>query len=426
MLTTRHSGAFFALVLSIVLSACSTPADVTSTTDLEPQFGTRGYDEVTDVAYGKSLTLYAVGTWDRVNNYDYSLGSDAFVRRYDRNGNLIWENFLDIEPAYENDPYYENYTAILTARAVAVDGSSNAIVAWSAEYYENGNVVATFNYLTKYSSSGSKIWRVYTNGALNDVATDSSGNIYAISGSSLIKYTSGGSQSWSRSQPSPDGVTVSSSNNVYIVREDGAVVKFNGSGTQLYLKTGQLDGYIEGGALDRGEPYKIAAGLSDELYVADSRYNFTSYGCDAGIYADNYTMRLFKLSNTGTRQWVKDAASGAIGEPTCEGSELIFLSGLGVASDTSGNAYIAGYQSGSGYYNQDGFIAKYSRAGALSWKKGFGTSRDDTATSVATYDGSEVFMGGVTQGFLVHRQLGGSGDAVIREVNSSGTLSWAR
>lgn len=293
-------------------------------------------------------------------------------------------------------------------------------------------VVASFNYLTKYSKSGSKVWRVYTNSVLTDLAIDSSGNIYATSNNALTKYTSTGARSWTRANSeTPNSVTVSSTNNVYIVRQDGAVVKYNASGTQLWFKTGALDGVLGSGYNSGGEGYKIAAGLSDELYVTGARFNSEYESCDASYFVANYTIRAFKLSSTGARKWVKDVTSGTLadGDYSCNGDYVTYLSGLGVAADINGNVYIAGFQDSGVYqggtYYQDGFVAKYSRAGTFAWKKGFGTSKADTATSVASYDGSEVFVGGVTNGSLVHRQLG-NGDAVMREVNSSGNLVWAR
>lgn len=417
----------------LALTACSQTDDLTTPPTLKPQFGTSGYDEVTDIAYGKALTLYAIGVLER----------NAFVRRYSRSGALSWESYFDVEPAYTNEDYQNGgYLRNMTAHAVAVDNAGNAVVAWSADYsgyfYDEVyndyvfDVVASFNYLTKYSPSGTKLWRVYTDHPLTDLALDSNANIYATSGApfadsgtALLKYTSGGSLAWTRSQSvSPTGVTVSGSNSVYIVREDGAVAKYNASGTRLWLKTRQLDGYNWSGGFWESEPYKVAAGLADELYITATHYNDSSYACDAGLIQDFYTMRVYKLNSTGVRQWFRNVASGSFTEGVdCGGDEYNSVSGLGVDTDTKGSIYIAGYQNGNG---QDGFIAKYSRAGAQTWEKTFVTFKDDAATSVASYDGSEVFIGGVTEGNLAHSQLGGGGDAVLRKVNSNGERIWTR
>lgn len=90
-------------------------------------------------------------------------------------------------------------------------------------------------------------------------------------------------------------------------------------------------------------------------------------------------------------------------------------------TDSLGNAYVA-----TGASNDDAVVTKHNRSGTLLWSKVFGSGAPlDGATSVATYDGSEVFVGAVTYGYLVHRNLGGS-DAVMREVNSSGDRVWTR
>lgn len=421
--------------VALFISACSqTPADLTEPT-LEPQFGTRGHDSVEDVAYGKAGYLYAVGSWnsdyDVRDSGDYRSDedeSDAFVRRYDRSGNVVWEDFLDVEPAYEGGHHR------ITAHAVAVDGSGNAIVAWSADYleyiyneeygYGYYEVVATFNYLSKYSTSGSKAWRVNTGGKqVNDLATDSSGNVYATSGGALTKYTTSGTRSWERvNGVTPTGVAVSSTNNIYIVRRDGYVQKYNSSGTQLYAKTTALDGY-------NATDYKIAAGVSDELYITGS-YLYSSeegdFACDAPTFTNRYYVRLYKLSSSGARQWFKNAATQVESDinycgADYDGDGWVAEHGLNVATDTAGNAYIA-----TGASNNDAVVTKHNRSGTLLWSKGFGSGAPlDGATSVATYDGSEVFVGAVTYGYLVHRNLGGS-DAVMREMNSSGDRVWTR
>jgi hypothetical protein len=421
--------------LALLISACSQTDDLTAPT-LEPQFGTRNHDSVEDVAYGKAGYLYAVGFWDsgydprEFNGYHevYQFSEqdvDAYLRRYDRSGNLVWENFFDIEPAYSDADRHQ-----LVARAVAVDASGNAIVAWSADYleymyqddYAYYERVAGFNYLAKYSPSGKRLWRVYTNNKrIRDLALDSSGNVYAISQGALTKYSSSGTQAWERfSNVTPTGVAVSSTNNIYVVRENGAVIKYNSSGTQLYAKTSVLDGYNYFG-------YKIAAGLNDEIYItAPYLYDQTTVTDESCNLSDTltykYYARLYKLSSMGTRQWFKNAANMGYRYNNCEG----FYGwapgyGLNVAADNLGNAYVA-----TGASNLDAIVTKHSRSGSLLWSKGFGSGAPlDGATSVATYDGSEVFVGAVTYGGLAHRRLGGS-DAVLREMNSSGAQVWTR
>ena len=433
----KRSLMFVVSALALLISACSQPENL-QTPQLEPQFGTKGGDSVEDVAYGQAGMLYVIGLWDSENVGLYPSSTtiqDAFLRRYDRSGNLVWETFFDVEPAYSDT----SYVARLTAKAVAVDKSGNAIVAWSSTYatlvYDEANnrslyeVAATFNYLSKYSPDGTRVWRVYTapdtanlSNAVNDIALDSLGAIYTVSNSTLTKYSSSGTRSWVRTVAANDypyatGVSVSSANNIYLVRGDGEVMKYSSGGTRLWVKSAALDGYDAG-------PYKIAAGLSDEVYVTGAYFDGYSESCDAGLTFYYYTMRAYKLSKDGARLWQKNVANGSIVEgQDCSADYFTALSGdPSLTADTLGNVYIAGFQDGSG--GQDGFVAKYSRAGVLAWKKGFGTARDDTARGVATYDGSEVFVGGVTEGYLVHRPQAG-GDAFMREVNSRGEKVWA-
>lgn len=418
----------------LFIAACSAPEDLT-TPALSPQFGTTGNDTVEDVAYGKAGHLYAVGAWDSSNDvreqsWNVSYGADAYLRRYDRLGNMVWEKFFDIEPAYRDDIHE------ITANVVAVDGSGNAFVAWSAAYYERvydeeggyyrHDYLTTFHYLSKYSRSGTRLWRVNTgDNVINDLATDSSGNIYATSDNVdfysnhyLTKYTASGARSWRKvNGVRPTGVAVSSTNNIYTVREDGYVLKYNSSGTQLWAKTTALDGR-------NAYRYKIAAGVGDELYIVGAyRYHEeVGEGCDHSTTDTYYYARLYKLASAGARQWYRNAAMMQTYDDACGSSSGWFPQyGLNVAADSSGNAYIT-----TGASNGDAVVTKHNRSGTLLWSKTFGSGSPlDGGTSVATYDGSEVFVGAVTYGSLAHRNLGGS-DAVLREMNSSGGRVWTR
>lgn len=433
-----------AAFLALFISACSQPSEVAAPT-LEPQFGTRGNDSVEDVAYSKAGYLYAVGTLDdeedtRQLGYQCPRKSEAYLRRYDRSGNLIWENYFDLETSDEF--YSANHQ--LAAQAVTVDASGNALVAWSADYFEYYapgfcyKVVASFNYLSKYAPNGTKLWRAYTgSNRISDLALDSSGNAYAISnahdpycrsGCALIKYGSSGIKLWEKlvyqgptDEPAgPTGVAVSSNHDVYIVRRDGALVKYGSGGKMLWSNTTSL----QGSRYNSYAFYKIAVGLNGELFVVGSYlYNEDiSEACDDSATDYYFYARLFKLDKNGTRQWYRNTAKmQTYDDGGCAGEYGWFPQyGLNLTTDSLGNAYTVG-----GTDNRDAFATKHNRSGTRLWSRTFGTGRTDGATSVATYDGTEVFVGGVTYGYLVHRNIGGS-DAFLREMDKSGNRVWTR
>jgi len=434
----------FALFLTLLVAACSqTPEDAALPT-LGPQFGTRGYDSAEDVAYSKTGVLYAVGMWDdeedtRQLGYQCPRKSEAYLRRYDRLGNLVWEHYFDLETSDEF--YSANHQ--LAAQAVTVDASGNALVAWSAEYFEFYapgfcyQVVASFNYLSKYAPNGTRLWQVYTgNNRISDLALDSSGNVYAISnahdlycrsGCALIKYSSSGVKLWERAvdqgltneASGPTGVAVSTGNDVYMVRRNGALAKYGSGGKLLWSNTTAL----QGGRYNPYASYKIAAGLNDEMFVVGSYLYDETYdeGCDDSVVRSYYYARLYKLDKNGVRQWYRNAAKMQTYDDACGGPYGWFpMYGLNLTVDRSGNAYVVG-----GADNRNAFATKYSRSGARAWIKDFGTYYLDGATSVATYDGSEVFVGGLTYGYLAHRNIGGS-DAFLRKMDSSGNRVWTR
>ncbi len=440
VMKTPRPWVLLSVLFLLVLASCSQPDEAQSTI-LETQFGTRGSDSVEDVAYSKNGYIYAVGIWDSAldERFRYSStyngrGSDAFLRRYDRSGNLLWESYFDIEPEFYN---YDRY---LEARLVTADKSGNAIVAWSATYraeFENPDgttywVSHSFRYLSKYSPNGSKIWRVSTaDKQLKDLALDSSGSIYGITGyddfsaATLIKFSSSGTKVWetpaSSGNAAPTSVAISSTNNVYIIRHSGVVEKYNSSGSKLWSK----------GIGVYQQNYKIAAGLNDELFALGGyAYKYEpGDGCDAGESTVYYYARVYKLSNIGLKQWQRNVASMVVHDGGCGGDDYDGWEpkdGLALTTDTLGNVYVAGGSSANSYYSAEAFVAKYNRSGSPIWSRMFSSGAPiDGATSIATYDGGEVYVGAVTYGSLVHRNLGGS-DAVLRKMDKNGNRVWTR
>ena len=73
----------------------------------------------------------------------------------------------------------------------------------------------------------------------------------------------------------------------------------------------------------------------------------------------------------------------------------------GVATDSSGNVYVTGYTDGgldgnSYLGNFDIFLVKYNSSGTKQWTKQLGTSSYDNASGVATDSSGNVYVAGYT------------------------------
>jgi len=101
----------------------------------------------------------------------------------------------------------------------------------------------------------------------------------------------------------------------------------------------------------------------------------------------------------------------------------------GVATDANGNVYVAGHTTGDlegvGHGGFDVFVRSYDGAGSLRWTRQFGTSDDDRASGVATDASGNVYVAGRTTGDLAGESAGGA-DAFVRSFDSAGTLRWTR
>ncbi|MEE1578201.1 MAG: SBBP repeat-containing protein, partial [Deltaproteobacteria bacterium] len=98
----------------------------------------------------------------------------------------------------------------------------------------------------------------------------------------------------------------------------------------------------------------------------------------------------------------------------------------GVATDSSGNVYVAGYTKGGldGNSNSGGsdvFVVKYNSSGTKQWTQQLGTSSADSASGVATDSSANVYVTGQTAGGLDGNTNAGSEDLFLVKYNSSGT-----
>lgn len=243
--TSKFANKFWLILVvafTLLLGACSQQPMPGEVEGLEPQFGTSSSDSAHDAA-GNSTGVYVVGGSSGSLAGPNIGDDDAYVRKYDFSGNVIWQGQFGTSQA---------------------DGATN-ITIHTDKIYVLGNTYGALNgsfggkdvFLRQYNDSGSIVWTRQFGTAADDVAadvaTDSAGNAIVVSkdGSSLgfkiRKVTPAGVVStlatWSPLPAivnyHPRAVVTDSSNNVYVLADSfnnsstSHIFKFNSSG--LYL-----------------------------------------------------------------------------------------------------------------------------------------------------------------------------------------------
>ena len=199
-----------------------------------------------------------------------------------------------------------------------VDASGNVYVAGHQGSFDNGQI-----HLLKYNSAGAFQWiRTYASGGtvgvgdmVNDMAIDASANIYltgqvkGLSGSSgpdmvTIKYNSSGTLQWAQKFNGTANLSdmarcmgVDASGNVYTGgvtyltggNSDIALIKYNSSGTQQWLRT--ING--QGNALD----------FANDL-ILDAAGNIFLTGQSTGL-STGYNYLTARYSPSGSQVWLQ-------------------------------------------------------------------------------------------------------------------------
>ena len=392
-------------------------------------------DYANGVATDSSGNVYVTGGTKGGLDGNTSAGNtDLFVVKYNSSGTKEWTKQL-------------GSSGRDSANGITIDSSGNVYVTGVTFGGLDWNTSAGANdlFVVKYNSSGTKEWTEQLGSASTDtanaVATDSSGNVYlagvtygGLDGNSnednadlfVVKYSSSGTKQWTKQLGTGEydearGVATDSSGNVYLVggtkgrlngisnsgRTDVFVIKFNSSGTRQWTKplgTAQND-------LANG----VSIDSSGNFYVAGVTYK----DLDGNTSAGSADLFVAKYNSSGTKQWTKQL--GTSGRDHARG----------VATDSSGNVFVAGDTYGgldgntnAGY--NDLFVVKYNSSGTKQWTKQLGTSSTDLANGVATDSSGNVYVVGYTYGELDGNTNTGASDIFVVKYNSSGTKQWTK
>ncbi len=311
---------------------------------------------------------------------------------------LTWNTFLGAGAINQND--YGQSIAVDASGNVYVAGMSNATwgIPRSCDQYRQ----CLRRFPGQAQQQRQSDWNTFLGGTGGDdyaygVAVDASGNAY-VTGMSIATWGSpvrafgGGST-------------------------DAFVAKVNSSGTLTW------NTFLGGTGSDYGN--SIAVDASGNVYVAGTDYGGNTWGSPVRASSGGDEAFAAKLNSSGALTWNTFLGSG--------GNDY----GQGVAVDSSGNVYVAGYSNATWGTNvqrnyssgNDGFAAKLNSSGALTWNTFLGGSAWDQANGIAVDGSGNVYVAGYSSGtwgspVTAFSGFGAVANASVAKLNSSGSLTW--
>jgi hypothetical protein len=396
------------------------------------QFGTSSSDAVTSISMDAS-GIYVGGLTDGAlaGGGGSAGGTDAFVRKYDLSGNVVWTRQFGTSTTDD-------------VISIAVDVSGVYIVGETLGALPGGVNTGSFDgFVRKYDLNGNEVWtREFGSSALDDamgVSVDPSG-VYiagltagALAGGGgsagnqdayVRKYDLNGNEVWTRqfgsSNPDQALSIAANASGVYVTGQTaGALPEGGGYAGSLdaFVRKYDLNGNAvwtrQIGTSSVDQALAISVGVS-EVYVAGLTQGVLSAG---GAGGQDAFVRKYDLNGNEiwTRQFGSTTAGGDVGN----------------AVDSDGNIYVTGSVSGAlpaqtVLGSDDVYVRKYDRDGNEIWTRQFGGENPDQAFGVSA-DSSGVYVAGLTLGTVP----GGGGsaggfDAFVRKYDSDGAEMWTR
>ncbi|MBL8667463.1 MAG: SBBP repeat-containing protein [Rhodospirillales bacterium] len=360
------------------------------------QLGARSVAEASAVATDDHGGIYVSGSGSLGDTSD-----DAWLAKYSASGTPVWKRRLGT-------------AAVDTAAGVAADSKGTVYVAGSTQGALGGRFRGGFDaWIARYSADGNLVWKRQFGTTQLDitwsVTTDGKGNAYAAgwtSGSLGRPFQGGASDAWV-ARFSPAGALVwlrqlgtADTEQATTVSTDNAGNVFVAGSTERQDGGGQGDAFVAKYAADGklmwqrrlGTPvFDIALGAAATadggVYVCGN-----TAGAIATRNLGDFDAWIARYSSDGRLLWARQ-----IGTAATDGAHA-------VASDADGNAYISGSTSGALASASRGFtdawIARFSPAGDLDWKRQLGSPEDDDALGIAADRSGSVYVGGTTAGSL--------------------------
>jgi hypothetical protein len=347
--------------------------------------GVTGYKIYRDSTYMLTVTSNSRSDTGLANNQNYCYRVSAV----DARGNESGQSNQSCATTHASWTRQWGSAAADVARGIVRDSSGNTYVSgiMSGDVDGQLNVGGVDAFLTKYDSSGVRQWTrlIGTTGADwgQAVDVDSAGNIY------VTGYVSG----------SFAGKTYYGETDIFLAK---------------YAPSGNLIWYQQWGTATKNEAYGVkVAGTS--VYVAGHTYQDVP-----GDTIPNTIPNIFlskRNTSDGSEIWT-------ILDGTPNQSDYL----EGIALDSGGNIYLAGYTHGDfGAVNAGGydiFLAKYLSSGDPDWVRQWGSTVDDFGRGVAVDGSNNIYVTGSAGGSIGGAPPAGSQDIFLSKYNTLGAEVW--
>ncbi len=364
------------------------------------QLGSQGDDYAFSIAADRLGGIYMAGlTFGDLGSSNAGI-DDAWLAKYDTSGNQLWTKQLGTsegDRAYKmNTDSAGNIYLTGTTKGILGKNSAGDWDAWIGKYDSNGNQL----WIQELGSA--------TTDESSSTATDNAGNTYLtgatwgnLAGSNagkwdawIAQYDSNGNQVWAKQIGTPEedhsyAIAVDNQGNAYLAgytqgnlfapnagNWDAWIAKYDRNGNQIW-------------AQQIGTPSEDQA----KGIATDSQGNIYLTGWTEGAMSENqgsFDAWMAKYDPNGNQLWIQQLGSagseGAL-DLTIDSEDRIYLTGNTWGDLASPNAG-----------NNDAWAAEYNSDGNLLWKRQLGSAGEDLAFGVAVGEPGKLYIGGWTDG----------------------------
>ncbi len=353
------------------------------------QIGTAAGDVARSVVTDADGNFYLAGSTggDLYGKDDPNASSEAWVAKYDSNGNKIWGRQVSLDGAFSTSGF-----------GLQVDNSGNVYLS-GLGIKENANpeifdfAVEDDSWVTKFDSDGNQLWLTELDtfffNESYDLAVDNEGNSYFVG--------------WTQ------GLTKESDPSRLLLKYDAWLTKVDEDGNVVWIQ--------QFGSPDEGLEFAWAVDTDSNGDIYVSGWTTGALGTQDKEFekSEGRDVFLAKFDQVaGDMVWAKQIGS--------EGDDGAFLSDLVI--DDQDKIYLTGYTNGklgdgSSDESFNAWAGKFDTSGNNEWLRQFGVDDQfDYATGIDV-QGDQVFITGYSEGYLGTNgaeAAGGAGDAWIAQL----------